>query len=122
MKNKPTLILGASSNPERYSYKAQKLLKLYNHPTFPMNPTLTELQGDPVVNDLSSFDEPIDTVTVYVRPAILETMVGDLIRLKPNRVIFNPGTESPKLETKIADAGIEVNEACTLVLLNTSQF
>lgn len=116
------MILGASSNPERYSYKAQKLLKLYNHPTFPVNPALTDLQGDLVVKDLSAFDEPIDTVTVYVRPAILETMVDDLIRLKPTRVIFNPGTESPELETKIADAGIEVAEACTLVLLNTGQF
>jgi uncharacterized protein len=122
MKNKPTLILGASNNPERYSYKAQKLLKLYHHPTFPMNPTLTNLQGDPVVNDLSSFQESIDTVTVYVRPAVLETLVDDVIALKPNRVIFNPGTESPALERKIADAGIEVNEACTLVLLSTGQF
>lgn len=116
------MILGASNDPERYSYKAQKLLKLYNHPTIPVNPDATELQGDPVVKDLSTYKDPVDTVTIYIRPSILQTLVDDLIALNPRRVIFNPGTEDPELETKIADAGIEVNEACTLVMLNTGQF
>ena len=38
------------------------------------------------------------------------------------RVIFNPGTENGELEAALRAAGIESEEACTLVLLRTGQF
>ena len=45
-----------------------------------------------------------------------------LIAARPARVIFNPGTENPELEEKLAAAGIATVRACTLVLLRTGQF
>ena len=65
---------------------------------------------------------PIDTVTVYLRPEILTTIMDELIELSPRRVIFNPGTESGILADQLVEADIEITEACTLVLLSTNQF
>jgi hypothetical protein len=44
------------------------------------------------------------------------------MRLQPKRVIFNPGTENPALMQQLAADGMEVEEACTLVMLHTGQF
>ncbi|KHD89596.1 MAG: CoA-binding protein [Bdellovibrio sp. ArHS] len=114
-------ILGASKNPERYSYLALKMLQEYGHTVFPVNPGLEEIEGVPVsasLNDLKN----IDTVTLYMNPTNLQAHVDKILQLKPRRVIFNPGTESRDIEATLQKAGIETLEACTLVMLRTNQF
>jgi hypothetical protein len=78
--------------------------------------------GVPVIADLSAISGPVDTVTMYVGPAISAGLGDKLAALKPRRVIFNPGTENAVLEQQLSAAGIICEEACTLVLLNTGQF
>jgi uncharacterized protein len=120
--NKPTMIIGASPKPDRYANNTQRLLKEKGHTTIPINPVELEILGDPVLKSPSDCLTQIDTVTLYIRPERLEPIVDAIISLKPKRVIFNPGTEDPKLKTKIAAAGIEATEACTLVLLRSGQY
>ncbi len=115
-------ILGASDNPERYAFKAFKMLKEYGHTPLPVTPKLTVLDGTPVYSMLDEVPRPVDTLTMYVGPAVSSSMLGQIISLKPRRVIFNPGAENPDLQNKLASAGILVEEACTLVLLKTNQF
>lgn len=116
-------ILGASNKPERYSYKAFKMLQEYGHTPLPVHPSLEKVEDVSVYHQLSDLkNEGIDTLTLYVNPKILETYVDQIIALKPRRVIFNPGTESPVIEQRLQAAGIEPLEACTLVLLRTHQF
>jgi hypothetical protein len=45
-----------------------------------------------------------------------------LLKMKPKRVIFNPGAENYDLEVKLEAQGAEVLEACTLVMLGTGQY
>lgn len=116
------IILGASDKPERYAHQAQQLLARHGHEVIPVHPRLSEIEGTPVVADLSQVVGPVDTVTMYVGPAISNGLVEKLIALKPRRVIFNPGSENPALSVHLQAAGIAVEEACTLVLLHTGQF
>lgn len=125
MSHSPTervVIIGASDNPERYSHQAQLLLRQHGHEVVPVHPKLTEIEGVPVVADVSAISGPVDTVTLYVGPQISLTLKDKLIALKPRRVIFNPGTENAALEESLTAAGIACEEACTLVLLRTGQF
>mgnify|MGYP003595073862 CR=1 FL=1 len=71
---------------------------------------------------LADIPAPLHTVTLYVSPALSAGLAGELLAAAPARVIFNPGTENPELEEKLAAAGIEPVHACTLVLLRTGQF
>ena len=115
-------ILGASNKPERYSNQALRLLAEHGHAVFPVHPALDAIDGHRVFKSLADIPEPVDTVTMYVSPAHSTGLAGALLAARPRRVLFNPGTENPDLEEKLAHAGIAVIRACTLVLLRTGQF
>lgn len=115
-------ILGASKNPDRYSYKALKLLKEHGHNPIPINPALDEIEGFPVFKKLKDIPTKVHTLTMYVNPETSDKLADEILELKPTRVIFNPGSENAKLEEQLQKKGISVERACTLVLLRTNQF
>lgn len=115
-------ILGASNKPERYSHQAVVLLAQNGHAVFPIHPALSEIDGHRVFQKLADVPAPLHTVTMYVSPALSTGMAEAILAANPVRVVFNPGTENPELEATLADAGIAVVRACTLVLLRTGQF
>lgn len=116
-------VVGASADASRYSYKALEMLEEYGHHPIPVHPKLTEIRGHKVIHDLKELmGQKIDTITMYVNPAISDLYQKDIIDLHPKRIIFNPGSENPKLYKSLKDQGIHVEEACTLVLLRTGQF
>jgi predicted CoA-binding protein len=94
----------------------------HGHRVIPVHPAIEEIEQLPVVHALEQIGAPVDTLTVYLSPAISTPLQADLLKLKPARVIFNPGTENPELKQALECDGIAVEEACTLVLLNTGQF
>ena len=116
------VVLGASPKPERYSNKAVRLLLEHGHRVVPVHPTIAEIEGLEVKKSLDDIEDQIDTITVYLSPAISTPLASQMLTLNPKRVIFNPGTENPELRERLTEHGIEVEEACTLVLLNTGQF
>lgn len=120
--NKAVVILGASENPDRYSYKALKMLQQYGYTPLLVNPGLTAVEGIKVLASLSEISDKIDTLTMYVSPQRSSPLVDQILALRPNRVIFNPGSENPDLEETLKAQGIEVVEGCTLVMLRTNQF
>ena len=116
-------ILGASPKTERYSYKASMLLQEYGHRALPVNPYHHSVAGQACVSSLGAFAAgSVDTVTVYMREALLAPHLPELLDLKPRRVIFNPGSEAPALEKVLREAGIECVDACTLVMLRSGSF
>lgn len=116
------VVLGASENPERYSYQAFQLLKKYGHQPIPVNPRLESLEGEKVYAKLGDVKQKVDTLTVYVSPEKSSALDKEILQLNPKRIIFNPGAENPELEKVCEAAGIDVERACTLVLLRTNQF
>jgi len=62
--------------------------------------------------------EAVHTVTLYMRPSRQRDYYDAIIQLDPTRVIFNPGTENPEFYSLLEAAGIEVEVACTLVMLS----
>ncbi len=115
-------ILGASQKADRYSYKALKMLEAHGHQPLPVHPLLDEIEGYKVFANLDALPRAIDTLTLYVNPSVGNEQKEAILRLKPRRVIFNPGTENPALEQSLEAAGIRCQQACTLVLLTTNQF
>jgi predicted CoA-binding protein len=115
-------ILGASDKDDRYAKKAFDLLRAEGFEPVPVHPRLTEIEGIPVVPSLTDIPGTIDTLTLYVNPSIVGENAQAIVALKPRRVIMNPGTESPEVRVMLEEKGIEVLEACTLVLLKTGQF
>ena len=121
MEKRKTLVIGASENPERYSNKAIVHLRKYGHPVVAVG--LREGQvGDVKIEKGQPAFEAIHTVTLYVNPTNQAAYQAYILSLKPQRVIFNPGTENPAFMQELEQAGIEADPACTLVLLASNQF
>ncbi len=121
---KPTVVLGANPNPEKYPYKAIDFLQSIEQPVYPVGiktGTVLGLEILPALDD-SRIQEPVHTVTLYVGPQNQESWYQPILNLKPKRVIFNPGTENPEFEELLETNGIEVVEACTLVMIRTGQY
>lgn len=115
-------VLGASPKADRYSNKAVRLLREHGHRVIPVNPAQDLIEGLPAVHALPEIAEPVDTLTLYMSPQHLTPIAGDIVALRPGRVIFNPGTEDANLQRRLDEAGIPWEEACTLVMLRTGQF
>ena len=115
-------VLGASRKPERYSYRAVKALLKNGHAPFPVHPGIEDIDGLPVFRRLDEVPAAIDTITVYVSARRSDGMADSIVESGARRVIFNPGAENPELALRLAAQGVDVVEACTLVLLATGQF
>jgi len=120
--DRKVVVLGASDNPERYAYKAFSRLREKGYDTIPVNPSLGELEGQPVLADLSSVEPGPDTLTVYLSPKRSSPLADKILALRPKRVILNPGAENEELQKALDDADIPWMHACTLVLLSTGRF
>ena len=118
---KETLVLGGSMNPARFSNRAIRKLRTYEHPVMSIGlkegkvDDVSIQTGTPHIND-------IHTVTLYLNPKNQKQYYDYIIGLKPKRIVFNPGTENPKLSERARKNNIEVVEYCTLILLDTHTF
>ena len=116
-----TLVMGASENVQRYSNMAVKKLLNYNHKVKAFGNREGEISGVKIDKELINYDN-IDTITLYLNPTNQKPFYDYILGLSPRRVIFNPGTENSELQEKLKVAGIEYEEACTLVLFSINKY
>jgi predicted CoA-binding protein len=121
MDKKKTVVLGASDNPERYSYLAVDKLNKYNHPVVAIGRKPGKI-GDTNIITEHPAEKDVDTVTLYLNPTHQKDYYDYILSLNPKRIIFNPGAENDELYEMAKANGIKPLEACTLVLLSTNQF
>lgn len=119
MKN--TLVLGASLKPNRYSNLAINRLVTYNHLVVAIGLRKGEVAGVEISTEKVPYKN-VDTVTLYLNPSRQQEYYEYIISLQPQRVIFNPGTENPEFYELLRNKNIQVEVACTLVLLGTNQY
>lgn len=116
-----TLIVGASTNQERYAHKAAVSLLAHGHEIELVGQKEGTVEGNKIKTNYPDL-EGIDTVTMYVSPQNQPPLYDYILNQNPRRIIFNPGTENLEFEQLANDKGIDTEEACTLVLLATGQF
>jgi uncharacterized protein len=118
-----TLVLGASPNSDRYSYKAVQKLAEKGHRVTAIGLRAGLIGNIPIqLQDKPSAD--IHTITLYLSPDNQVPLYEYIIATAPQRIIFNPGTENPEfyplLRANLPQVRIEI--ACTLVLLATGAY
>jgi uncharacterized protein len=118
---KKTLIIGATERTDRYANRAAQRLLAHGHPIEQIGLKKGEVRGMPIQTGLPELTD-IDTVTLYVGPQNQAGYTDYIKKLKPRRVIFNPGAENPSFERELQEAGIEPIEACTLVMLSIGDY
>lgn len=121
MKNKKTLVLGASTKPDRYAYLAITQLVGKGHSVLAIGQNAGEVAGVKIQTKAIPLKN-IDTVTLYLNPSRQRDYYNYIVEAKPKRVIFNPGTENPEFYQLLELNNIKVEVACTLVLLTINQY
>ena len=121
MQGKPTLVIGASPNPERYSYLAVTRLQKHGHSVIALGKKTGSINGIAIHTEKDPAIK-IDTVTLYLSPALQQEYQDYILSLRPKRIIFNPGAENPAFEKIAEEQGIEVLEACTLTMLSIGNY
>ncbi|MBF02142.1 MAG: CoA-binding protein [Flavobacterium sp.] len=116
-----TLVIGATTNKERYSYKAIHNLVGKSHQVVAIGAKKGMALDITIETEKIPF-KGVDTVTLYINPTVQREYYDYIISLQPRRVIFNPGTENPEFYTLLDENNIQYEVACTLVLLATNQY
>ena len=116
-----TLVIGASPNSHRYSH--QVVLRLFEAgiEVVPMGIKEGKIGNIKIVPPFTPQKE-IHTISLYLSTKKQDKYTDFIIKLKPQRLIFNPGAENKILAKKLNTEGIFWENACNLVLLATDQY
>lgn len=114
-------MIGASTNPSRYSFSAVQLLNQNEHDVVPIGIKAGQIDEIDIITDRPEIED-VDTITLYIRPDLQKNYEEYIWSLNPKRIIFNPGTENPVLIKKAKERGIEIEIACTLVMLRLGDY
>ncbi|QXV66059.1 CoA-binding protein [Mucilaginibacter sp. 21P] len=121
MADKKTLILGATPDPSRYAFLAANRLVSHGHSIVNVGIKTGEVAGVKIEKP-ETIHTDVDTITLYVGPQNQPPLYDYIIKTKPKRIIFNPGTENSELRRMANENGIDTDYACTLVLLSVGQY
>ena len=115
-----TLVLGASLNPNRYSYKAVLSLKQNGYNVIAVGDKIGNVNGVSIAKTFPK--KGIDTITIYLGAENQLAYYESILSSNARRIIFNPGAENNELATLASKKGIEIVEGCTLVMLTLKQY
>ncbi|MCW2117724.1 CoA-binding protein [Flavobacterium sp. 7A] len=121
MRNKKTLVLGASVKVERMANKAITNLVSKGHSVLAIGQNAGEVSGIKIQTKAIPLKN-VDTVTLYLNPSRQRDYYNYIIEASPKRVIFNPGSENPEFMQLLELNNIKSEVACTLTLLATNQY
>jgi len=121
MASKKTLVIGASDNPQRYANRADKMLSNYGHSVVALGNKEGRIE-ETVIKIHFPKEKDFNTVTLYLNPQRQAEYEEEILNMQPKRVIFNPGTENVPFMEKLEGMGIEVEAACTLVMLSIGNY
>lgn len=104
-------VVGASNNPARPSYEVLQFLRRMSHfELYPVNPTITEIDGDPVYSSLAELPVAPDLIDVFRRSAELPTVLADVLALPvpPKALWLQQGLWDEQVADQAQAAGIRV--------------
>lgn len=115
------VVLGASANPDRYSYKAVTRLVRHNYNVVAIGKRKGMIGDLPIITEQKPIKD-VHTVLMYLAPYHQGEIIDYVISLRPKRVIFAPGTESPEFEELLESYNVIVVHECSLVMLAMGRF
>lgn len=116
-----TVVLGASPNPRRYSYKATEELSNAGYDVIPVGIRQGEINGLQIQSEFPA-DRKIDTIGMYLSAENQEKYYQNILSNLPRRVVFNPGTFNPEFQETLREKGVIVLNDCVLMMLNRENY
>lgn len=112
------MVIGASTNPEKFGNKAVRAYLRQGHEVLPVNPNADEIEGIRCYRAIGDVPGPIDRASMYLPPARGFGAVDELAkRGDVGELWLNPGAESPELIEHARKLGFDPIVACSIVAI-----
>ena len=103
--NKKTVLIGASTKPERDAHSAAMMLMEAGNELVLLGIREGDILGNKIITVRPEIND-VDTITLYINATNQQGWYDYMLSLKPKRVIFNPGTENSELTALLDNHGI----------------
>jgi predicted CoA-binding protein len=112
------MIVGASSNREKFGNKSVRAHVRAGHEVLPVNPRADEIEGLRCYRSIGEVPGPIDRASLYLPPKLGMEAVRELAaRGDVAEVWLNPGAGSPELVAEARRLGFEPVQACSIIAI-----
>tara|TARA_Y100000746_G_C15205675_1_gene327274 strand:+ start:35 stop:418 length:384 start_codon:yes stop_codon:yes gene_type:complete len=101
-------IVGASSNPERDSFKVMKFLMNYGYEIFPVNPKENDILGRRCYANLKEIEERIDMVDIFRANEFILAITNEAIEINANIIWTQEGIVDENAASLAKKSGLTV--------------
>lgn len=112
------MIVGASTNRDKFGNKAVRAFVRQGHDVFPVNPRADAIEGLRCYHTIDEVPGPIDRASLYLPPKLGIDAVRELAaRGDVAELWLNPGAESAELVAEARKLGFDPVQACSIVAI-----
>ncbi len=115
-------VAGASSRQHKYGNKVFRALVAAGRETYPLNPAEEEIEGQQAYPSIADLPLVPDALSIITPPEVTRRVVADAIAAGVKHIWMQPGAEDEEASEAAREAGINVIDdgSCILVLLARS--
>ena len=110
-------VIGASNDRHKFGNKAVRAFRHAGYTVVPINPHLTEVEGEPAYASVTDYPGDLDEATVYVPPHVAVRVLDDLAAKGIRRVWLNPGADAPAVVARARALGLQPLVACSILAI-----
>lgn len=119
---KTAAVIGASNDRTRYGNMAVRAFRRAGYQVFPVNPTEPEIEGLKAFTSVKDIPNQLDTVTIYVRPAVLVKLLPEIAEKGCKDLWLNPGTVSDTVLAEVKRLGLNALQGCSILAIGQSPY
>jgi uncharacterized protein len=108
-------VIGASGDRRKFGNKAVRAFLRQGYDVRPVNPTVESVEGLATYSSITDIPDPIDMVTIYVKPEIGINLLDGIAAKRPAEFWVNPGAESPEFLARAESLGLQPIQACSIM-------
>ena len=117
--NMRVMVIGASTNREKYGNRAVRAYQGQGHAVVPVHPTTGTIEGIPAYADVGDVPGTVDGATLYLPPNKGETILEPLAERGDLKELWvNPGAESEQLIERAKELGLEPIQTCSIMAIS----
>ena len=109
-------VVGLSSNPSRPSQRVAVYLQEQGYRIVPVNPNVTDLQGEPCYPNLAAIPHPVELVDIFRRSEEVLLVIDEAIQIGVKVVWMQLGVINQAAGNRAEEAGLDVvMSMCTAI-------
>ncbi|HEY9665108.1 MAG TPA: CoA-binding protein [Allocoleopsis sp.] len=109
-------VVGHSDRPDRTSYQIGQFLRRAGYIVYPVNPLVSQIDGEPCYAALAEVPAPIDIVNVFRRSEYLAEVVDAAIAVQAKTIWAQLGVVDEGAAQRAIEAGLQmIMDACIKV-------